>query len=155
MAKSWLSESRLPTPSRRGVFSSRNLASVFYSCLIDCHAIQPASSFRSEWLIQTLTTFFGLCVVVVAALVVLVFGIRFRLGFGSLVVGLFVVVVVEVVVVDLRRIGCGRGGFLLLFFPRCCTVLLSKLKSLKISLYGITATYSSGFFIGTWIKVIL
>ena len=42
---------------------------------------------------------------VVAALVVLVFGIRFRLGFGSLVVGLFVVVVVVVEVVDIRRVG--------------------------------------------------
>ena len=53
--------------------------------------------------IRTLTTFFGLCVVVVAALVVLGFGIRCGLGLDSLVVGLIVVVVVGVV--DIRRIG--------------------------------------------------
>ena len=102
--------------------------------------------------LRTLTIFFGLCVVVVAALVVLLgFGILCRLGFGALVVGRFVVVVVVVEVVDIRRVGWGRGGGLLLLFLRCCTVLLSKLNSLKISLYGITATYSSGFFIGAWI----
>ena len=53
-------------------------------------------------LLRTLTIFLGLCVVVVAALVVLLgFGVRCGLFFGALVVGLFVVVVVVVV----RRTG--------------------------------------------------